>query len=651
MTYEAFFELEDAPFRLTPDPDYYFSSPVHSEALQNLLYSIRAGEGFAQITGDPGTGKTVTIHTLLTRLGEDVKTALILHPRLSLRGLLKSILLDFGVDAELIEENRSKESLLRLFREEMLRFAEQGISPVIIVDEAQNLPPSTLEELRLLSNLETAKKKLLQIILVGQRELETLLERPGMRQIHQRITIRYRLVPFTSDDTGAYIRHRLKIAGSDDTGRFSGKTLKRIHKLSKGLPRLINIICERAMMAAYVAGEVRIGNTHLKKAVNSITGETGMRGNNQRLRTATVVPFLALLILIGTLGVSKRSHLTEAGRSLFNTATVYFSPGAPSDSGGLPRPRNETSPLAEEETPPSPPIATKTERPSNKPVSKPAPDDGSPHGKPLQFTAAPAPGKSPDPDKTGRPLEETVAALPGMVVNLPEKALILTINRKKESGRLWEGGSVKPILKKEFPVVWAPAEGVFLLIREKNGRELVFSNTLPFVRGEGDKGASELWKAVEGYSPGKALPMLVHDGERALTEQSKEKAGLIRETLKNWAGAWGGMDLDAYMTFYGDYLMIYRPFEGRKPSVYTKAELRGRTSKIFAGTRSISLTISDPVCIADPTNSSSGVAYFNQQYASNRYSDRGVKTLFMNHGDTLSESTGWKITGRLWFPR
>ncbi|MDY6852120.1 MAG: AAA family ATPase, partial [Thermodesulfobacteriota bacterium] len=192
MDYEQFFGLKDTPFRLTPDPDYYFPSDVHKEALQTLLYSIRAHEGFIQITGDPGTGKTLTLRTLLKQLGDEVTTALILNPRLSPEELLKVILEDLGLSPLKMEE-KTKEELLRFFRDILLEKAQKGVTTVLIIDEAQNLPNDTLEELRLLSNLETEKKKLLQIILVGQVELEEKLRNPELRQLDQRITIRYRL--------------------------------------------------------------------------------------------------------------------------------------------------------------------------------------------------------------------------------------------------------------------------------------------------------------------------------------------------------------------------------------------------------------------------------------------------------------------------
>lgn len=275
MDYLTFFGFQDAPFRLTPDPQYFFPSHSHQEALQTLLYSIRAGEGFIQITGDPGTGKTLLLRTLLKELGEDVRTALILNPNLSPQDLLRVILDDFEItndDCDIF--SRPKDQLIRMFRDFLLEKAEEGCKAVIIVDEAQNLPLETIEELRLLSNLETDKQKLLQIFLVGQRELEEKIENQSLSQLSQRITIRYCLKPFSREETATYISHRLKIAAPDKPAVFSPEIIDRIYTFSQGTPRLINIICERSLMAAYIDSQTEISKDHFANAIRSIKGET-----------------------------------------------------------------------------------------------------------------------------------------------------------------------------------------------------------------------------------------------------------------------------------------------------------------------------------------------------------------------------------------
>jgi len=321
MAYEKFFGLKETPFRLTPDPDYYFPSDVHKEALQTLLYSIRAGEGFVQITGHPGTGKTLIIRTILRQLGDEVTTALILNPRLSPEDLLRVILEDLGLDPFKIE-SKTKEEHLRYFRDFLLGKAHEGQKTVVIIDEAQNLPNDTMEELRLLSNLETEKEKLLQIILVGQVELEEKLRSEELKQLNQRITIRYRLKPLNKNDTVAYIYHRIRIAGGGEHIRFAPAVLDKIHKLSKGIPRLINIICERALMAAYVEGKNTIEKAQVKKAMESIVGEDEFEPATKPFFRRVPAMVMILLLIVAAVGLGYRFF------SLFqqNTSVIYAIP-------------------------------------------------------------------------------------------------------------------------------------------------------------------------------------------------------------------------------------------------------------------------------------------------------------------------------------
>jgi len=321
MAYEKFFGLKETPFRLTPDPDYYFPSEVHKEALQTLLYSIRAGEGFVQITGQPGTGKTLILRTILRQLGNEVTTALILNPRLSPEDLLRVILEDFGLDPFQIEA-KTKEEHLRYFRDFLLGKAREGQKVVVIIDEAQNLPSETMEELRLLSNLETEKEKLLQIILVGQVELEEKLRSDELKQLNQRITIRYRLKPLNKTDTIAYIYHRIRIAGGGEHIRFAPTVLDKIHKLSKGVPRLVNIICERALMAAYVEGKNTIEKDQVKKAMESIVGEEELEPAAASIFRRTPALLLMVLLLVAAIGIG----YWFLGLSQQKTSVIYATP-------------------------------------------------------------------------------------------------------------------------------------------------------------------------------------------------------------------------------------------------------------------------------------------------------------------------------------
>ena len=260
--YEDYYGFVEKPFTLTPDPKYLYKSQTHAGAFDLLQYAIRRREGFAVITGDIGTGKTTLCRALLEQIDSTTHTAIVLNPFLSEEDLLKIILQDFGVisRAELKAgrfANVSKQALIDELYEFLLGLLPDRRNAVVIIDEAQNLPLRVLEQIRLLSNLETEKEKLLQIVLVGQPNLEPLLRSPELRQLDQRISIRYHLKPLTSEETSAYIVHRLTIAGGSKVS-FSTAAMALVHQHSRGLPRLINLICDRALLGAYSVRAARV---------------------------------------------------------------------------------------------------------------------------------------------------------------------------------------------------------------------------------------------------------------------------------------------------------------------------------------------------------------------------------------------------------
>lgn len=246
--YRDFFGFSEKPFTITPNPQFIYLSEHHREAFAHLLYGIDNHAGFIAMTGEVGTGKTTVLRTLLTQLDpEKYRSALIFNPCLSADQLLASICREFGVEPD---ESKSLGPLdaLNLF---LLEQHEAGRTVVLVVDEAQNLTPDVLEQVRMISNLETVRDKLIQIILAGQPELNDVLQRHDLRQLSQRITIRCRLTPMNKHDTGDYIRHRLKVSGCRIPGLFSSGAVRRIYRYSRGVPRLINILCEQALVMAW----------------------------------------------------------------------------------------------------------------------------------------------------------------------------------------------------------------------------------------------------------------------------------------------------------------------------------------------------------------------------------------------------------------
>ena len=273
--YEHYYGFSEKPFSLTPDSKYLFRSESHANAFELLQYAVQRREGFAVITGDIGTGKTTLCRALLEQLDQRVFSALVLNPFVSENDLLRLVLQDFGVISR--EQVRSglllgvsKQELIDTLNEFLLSLLPLGASAVLIIDEAQNLPLRTLEQIRLLSNLETDKEKLIQIVLVGQLNLATLLRSPDLRQLDQRVAIRYQVKPLSRNEVASYIIHRLTIAGGAHAVTFTHEAVNQVHKASKGIPRLINLICDRALLGGYVERSSRITRPMVEKAIASL---------------------------------------------------------------------------------------------------------------------------------------------------------------------------------------------------------------------------------------------------------------------------------------------------------------------------------------------------------------------------------------------
>ena len=270
--YSNFFGLNEKPFSITPDPRYLFMSERHGEALAHLVYGVTESGGFMQLTGEVGTGKTTLVRTLLlNRIPANADVAVILNPQLSALEFLVTICEELGVAVP--DQQGSIKALIDALNRHLLDAHANGRRTILVVDEAQNLAPEVLEEVRLLTNLETAKQKLLQIILIGQPELRDLLARSDLRQLAQRITGRYHLEPLSREETAQYVEHRLKVAGA--LGEVFGAGAKReIFRFSQGVPRLINVICDRALLGAFTVESRRVNRRLIRRAAAEVTGKT-----------------------------------------------------------------------------------------------------------------------------------------------------------------------------------------------------------------------------------------------------------------------------------------------------------------------------------------------------------------------------------------
>jgi general secretion pathway protein A len=268
--YTSFFGLQEKPFAITPDPRYLYLSERHAEALAHLLYGINEAGGFIQLTGEVGTGKTTVIRSLLEQLPGHADVALILNPRVTPAEFLLTICEELHVHVP--ESGRgSTKTLMDLLGRQLLDTHARGRRVVLIVDEAQNLSTETLEQVRLLTNLETATTKLLQIILIGQPELRALLDQPDLRQLAQRITGRYHLDPLSAEETAGYVKHRMRVAGAT-AEVFTPSALREIHRLSGGIPRVINVICDRTLLGAFTQEDHRAGAALVRQAASEVYG-------------------------------------------------------------------------------------------------------------------------------------------------------------------------------------------------------------------------------------------------------------------------------------------------------------------------------------------------------------------------------------------
>ena len=263
--YQAHFGLREAPFGLTPDTSFFFNGPQSQKALNTLLVAARNGEGFIKITGEVGTGKTFLCRKFMQSLGPEFVTAYIPNPNLPPRALILALADDLDV---LLEKDADQHQLLKSLNLRLLNLAAQGKCVLLCVDEAQAIPVDSLEALRLLTNLETEKRKLLQIVLFGQPELDAKLALPEIRQLAQRITFHYHLGPLSRDDVDFYVAHRLRVAGFDGARLFSRGGVARLYTASGGIPRLINIMAHKALMVAYGEGRQQVSTRHVALAAS-----------------------------------------------------------------------------------------------------------------------------------------------------------------------------------------------------------------------------------------------------------------------------------------------------------------------------------------------------------------------------------------------
>src|SRR5580704_15432023 len=345
--YTSFFGLAEKPFAITPDPRYLYLSERHAEALAHLLYGINESGGFIQLTGEVGTGKTTVVRTLLSRVPHHADVAVILNPRVTPVEFLLTICEELGL--AIAERDRdSVKQMVDALNRRLLNAHAEGRRIIVLVDEAQNLSFDVLEQVRLLTNLETPTQKLLQIILIGQPELRELLDRTDLRQLAQRITGRYHLMPLSREETKGYVRHRLRVAGATED-IFTPAALGELHRLSMGIPRVINVACDRALLGAYTQETKKITASLVRQAAGEVYGRRFFP-----TWLGWVVGCLATAAFAGTLFLGwqfwrHQSPVLSASRAIRSVAPTHASPAQVAQP-----PTRAAAPLA---SPPAPKLA------------------------------------------------------------------------------------------------------------------------------------------------------------------------------------------------------------------------------------------------------------------------------------------------------
>jgi general secretion pathway protein A len=314
--YTAFYGLREKPFALSPDPRFLYLAGSHREALVHLLYGIEEGEGFISVTGEVGTGKTTLCRTLLERLDGDTELAFLFNPSRTALELLQSICAEFGLPVE----GLARRSLMAQLNAFLVERKRQGRRVLLIIDEAQTLSDNTLEQVRLLSNLETSREKLIQILLLGQPELDRKLDGRGLRQLRQRISVRWKLEPLSARETRAYVRHRLSVAAGEPKDLFGEAALREVHRRTGGVPRLVNQLCDRALLAGYAARTAQIRPALVRAAAREIPdAQRGRRKTGDESdRPSIVKPWMFLAASIAIVGVALLAGLQVGRHGLAN---------------------------------------------------------------------------------------------------------------------------------------------------------------------------------------------------------------------------------------------------------------------------------------------------------------------------------------------
>jgi len=644
MSYNTFFELIEKPFQLSPDPEYFFPSEVHKEVMRHLMYSISTDEGFVEITGEPGMGKTITVRTLLMQIGEELQVSMIVDPKITPQELINTVAQDFGLKTT---REQSNEKILRLLQKHLIDLSEQGVASVIIIDEAQNLSDETLEQLCLISNIETEKQKLVKVILVGQLELSRNLKRPELLKIYQRITIRHRLSPLSKADTIAYIHHRIRVAGGSGSTQpwFSERVFNKIFAYSNGLPRLINIICDRSLMAASVEKSRMIKHVHVKKALNSFMDEDSIsRYYKQSMRLQYGGIIVAILLVVCLAFFFFRDSETQQPLTIAENSAKTDIPQIPIPQPELDNKTNESIHIEKSK------VFAHEQKTVTVPTEK-------------QLTVNQAGTISAQPDASTRtekirkePKEAQKEAVQNnWLENFPLQLLTCASSEKvvvycPDMNRLllWQIDSKKATLLKEYPFVASLREGIYIYGKDKSKKPFVFN---PYVA-KGiwtDKLSEKMSGVLNTLDAGQVMFLLVYLSDKSFDKPCYAESKHIYSLVHDWVSAWQAKEISHFLEFYQQQPLIY--YFVKEPERKISWENFKQSKKnTFSRASSIDITVDHLITGIDPGNPKQAMALFSQAYTASNYSDSGIKCMFLNQVYEDDMSARWLFSGRFWMP-
>jgi type II secretory pathway predicted ATPase ExeA len=609
------FGLSCKPFENTPDPSFLFLSEQHREVLAALDYGIDSAKGFVLVAGDVGTGKTTLIHALLKKLDPAYLVLHIINPRLIFNDLINILLKRLGIESQ----GKDNFEIVEAIQQKLESLDHNKNRVVLIIDEAHLLSPESYEAIRLLSNIESEKRKLIQIILAGQIEIYNKLQEDSLKPLQQRLVINRTLEELDKKETQDYISHRLRVAGRESR-LFDKKATLLIWKRSRGIPRLINQICDNALLIGYAMKADTIGAGIIKEVINDMDSGYAAPAESffpplQKIKWVFIG--LAAALLIGYISAKLAVSNIPAHENLKEKKNIAL----------------------------------------YKPGSAPEPDESAPENSLLPYyevnnqeskTQEALPETRFEQNSSAADKQKEAKKRIKPEIYAPAGVYFITISSDQKKGTFREGvnGHSSRILK-EFYYKGGLNDGLYVLGKNRRAEGFIFDYQA-FLKGCPYSIPSDLWDELPGYISQHMLLVCVGPSASEISASGEDVLEISR-SVGLWAEAWSSMNITKLMSCYADVITTFYT-NMKKPIVYSLDELCKQKNAVFKKNRSISLQISEPLCALNPVSPQTGIAIFYQEYKSSVYHDKGVKILYFGRADRPDGKNSWNIFARLWLP-